>query len=429
MNAVGIDISKGKSMIAVMQPFGVVVASPYEVWHTESELKKLASFLKSLPGETRVLMENTGRYYEPIADYLHEAGLFVSVVNPMLVHDYGTNTLRRAKTDKKDAVKLAQMALDRWLNLKEYIPEDEIRQSLKICNRQFIQYGKIKTMLQNNLIALLDQTFPDVNRLFSSPARKTDGHEKWVDFALKFWHCECVCGISPRAFKDKYERWCRKNGYNYSEDKADDIYASACGHVGLLPKSDSVKLMVTEAIKQLTAVSETLAALKHEMQSLAATLPEYDTVMSLYGVGDTLGPQLMAEIGDVTRFESKRSLVAYAGIDAPPYQSGTVDVRSRSISKRGSSSLRKTLFQVMSVILQNSPQDEPVFDFLDRKRAEGKPYKVYMIAAANKFLRIYYARVKAAVSVPPVSADFPLSTENSHSEFTENSELHSEFSV
>ena len=187
--------------------------------------------------------------------------------------------------------------------------------------------------------------------------------------------------------------------------------------------------MVTEAIKQLTAVSVTPAALKHEMQSLASTLPEYDTVMSLYGVGDTLGPQLMAEIGDVPRFESKRSLVAYAGIDAPPYQSGTVDVRSRSISKRGSSSLRKTLFQVMTVILQNSPQDEPVFDFLDRKRAEGKPYKVYMIAAANKFLRIYYARVKAAVSVPPVSADLPLSTENSHSEFTENSKLHSEFSV
>ena len=67
MNAVGIDVSKGKSTVAVMQPFGVIVASPYEVGHTESELKELARFLKSLPGETRVLMEYTGRYYEPIA--------------------------------------------------------------------------------------------------------------------------------------------------------------------------------------------------------------------------------------------------------------------------------------------------------------------------------------------------------------------------
>lgn len=397
MNAVGIDVSKGKSMIAVMQPFGVVVASPYEVSHTESELGELARFLKSLPGETRVLMEYTGHYYEPIARYLHEAGIFVSVVNAILAHDYSGNTVRRAKTDKKDAAKLANMALDRWLDLKEYIPEDEIRQTLKICNRQYNQYNKLKTMLKNNLIALLDQTFPGVNKLFTSPARKNDGHEKWVDFALKFWHCECVCGISERHFKDKYERWCQRNGYHYNADKAENIYISACNNIGLLPKCESTEMLITQAIFQLQTIEETLATLKREMQRLSSSLPEYSTVMELYGVGDTLGPQLIAEIGDVRRFESKKSLIAFAGIDAPPYQSGSVNVQSRSISKRGSSSLRKTLFLVMSVILQNSPSDEPVYSYLDKKRSEGKPYKVYMIAAANKFLRIYYARVKQSL--------------------------------
>lgn len=71
-----------------------------------------------------------------------------------------------------------------------------------------------------------------------------------------------------------------------------------------------------------------------------------------------------------------------------------MEIRSRSISKRGSSSLRRTLFLVMSVILQRSPADEPVYQFMDRKRAEGKPYRIYMMASANKFLRIYYATVK-----------------------------------
>ena len=98
MNAVGIDVSKGKSTIAVMRPFGEVVASPYEVGHTESELKELARFLKSLPGETRVLMEYTGRYYEPIAQYLHEAGIFVSVVNAILAHDYSGTRSRRIRS-------------------------------------------------------------------------------------------------------------------------------------------------------------------------------------------------------------------------------------------------------------------------------------------------------------------------------------------
>lgn len=117
--------------------------------------------------------------------------------------------------------------------------------------------------------------------------------------------------------------------------------------------------------------------------------------MGMFGVGPTLGPQLIAEIGDVRRFHSKKALVAFAGIDAPPYQSGQMDVRSRSISKRGAAALRRTLFLVMGVILQNSPADEPVYQFMDRKRAEGKPYRVYMMASANKFLRIYYASVKA----------------------------------
>ncbi len=394
MNAVGIDVSKGKSTVVVLRPFGEVVAVPYDVEHNEAELKKLADFLKSLPGETRVLMEYTGHYYEPIARYLHEEGIFVSVINAILSHDYNKNSIRKAKTDKIDAIKLASMALDRWLDLQEYIPEDEVRQTLKICNRQYGQYTKLKTMLKNNLIALLDQTFPDANKLFTSPARKTDGHEKWVDFVQKFWHCECVCGLSERQFKDKYARWCKRNGYHYSSYKAEEVYAASCGNVGLLPLCESTKVLITQAILQLQTIEEALAALKSEMLQLSSRLPEFETVMALYGVGDTLGPQLIAEIGDVSRFKNKKSLIAFAGIDSPPDQSGQVDKRSKSITKRGSPTLRKTLFQIMSVIIQSCPENEPVYEYLDKKRAEGKPYKVYMIAAANKFLRIYYARVK-----------------------------------
>ena len=128
------------------------------------------------------------------------------------------------------------------------------------------------------------------------------------------------------------------------------------------------------------------------MQSLASVLPEYPVVMDLFGVGPTLDPQLIAEIGDVRRFYSKKALAAYAGLDAPPNDSGDVTGRHKSTSIIGASSLRRTLFLVMSVY---APLDEPVCQFMDRKRAEGKLYRVYMMASANKFLRIYYATVKA----------------------------------
>ena len=80
MNAVGIDVSKGKSTVAVIQPFGVIIAEPFDVLHTDSSLKELVSFIKSLSGETKVVMEYTGTYYEPVANALHNAGIFVSVL-------------------------------------------------------------------------------------------------------------------------------------------------------------------------------------------------------------------------------------------------------------------------------------------------------------------------------------------------------------
>lgn len=135
VNCVGIDVSKGKSMIAVMRPFGERVIPPFEVWHTSAELCELSSRLQELNGETRVVMEATGNYHLPIASFLCDCGFYVSVVNAILVHGYGNNSLRRAKTYKKDAIKLANYGLDHWPTLPKYIPEDEVRLMLKTTYR------------------------------------------------------------------------------------------------------------------------------------------------------------------------------------------------------------------------------------------------------------------------------------------------------
>jgi len=243
--------------------------------------------------------------------------------------------LRRGKTDKKDALKLANYALDRWVHLERYIPQEDARQTLQILNRQYNQYVKLKVVLKNNLIALLDQSFPGVNTLFTSPPR-ADGHEKWVDFAAAFWHCECVCGLTPKVFANRYRKWCQRAGYAFSAVKAEQIYAAACGQVASFPKADSTELLISLAVRQLAAIAETIASVISQMRSIASTLPEFPVVMSMHGVGNTLGPQLIAEIGDVRRFHSKKALVAFAGLDAPPYQSGTFESHSRHISKRGS---------------------------------------------------------------------------------------------
>jgi len=272
-----------------------------------------------LGGETLVVLEATGRYHEPVVSVLHNAGIYVSVVNPLLVHDYQNNSLRRVKTDKKDSVKLAKYALDNRNDLRRSMPESEVRRALKACYQQYQQSVRLRTVLNNNLISLTDQTFPSVNSLFTSPAR-ADGSEKWVDFVETFWHCSCVSGSSRAAFTKKCQERCNKYGYNFSDSKAAEIYSHAKSSVALF-KNNTAKLLIKQAVCQLKAVFNAIAALHDEMLRLAQLLPEYHIVMDMYGVGASLGPQLMAEIGDVRRFYSKKALVSFAGLDSPPNDS------------------------------------------------------------------------------------------------------------
>jgi len=151
-----------------------------------------------------------------------------------------------------------------------------------------------------------------------------------------------------------------------------------------------------EALKVLREVNNTLKRIITQMQDLAKSLPEYSVVRAMGDVGDVLAPKLIAEIGDVRRFHSGKALVAYAGIDAPPYQSGKFVGSDRRISKRGSSHLRKIGYETMQCLKTNrgSVTDNVVYEFIIKKENEGKSKKAAKITGLSKFLRIYYARVK-----------------------------------
>lgn len=394
ITAVGIDVSKGKSMVAVRRPGGEIVLSPIQVNHTAEELAWLVKQLKEIGGDIRIVMEHTGMYWRPIAHALKEAGFFVSVVNAILIHNFSDNSLRKVKTDKADALKIANYCLTFWAELRNFSDEDETRQMLKMQCRLYERTQKTSVELRNGLISLLDQTFPGINKVLPSPYCSKRGHYKWVDFVKTFWHKDCVKKHSLNAFSNSYRKWCKKEGYRFREAEAAKIYSAAQNSVATFPANESTKILIVQAVDCLNAVYESKAVLRAEMRRLASLLPEYEVVMTMQGAGDITGPKLMAEIGDVRRFTSKRALVAFAGVDAPPFQSGNFEAKSRHVSKRGSPHLRRTLFQIMSVILQHGFADNAVYLFMDKKRAEGKHFYVYMIAGAAKFLRIYYARVK-----------------------------------
>lgn len=226
MNVVGMDVSKGKGTVCIRQLGGKKLRKPFDVRHTSSELIALANALKSLDGETRVIMEYTGRYYEPVAQILHNEGLYVSAVNPKLIRNFGDNSLWNIKIDKADARKVVRYGLDNREELRQHAVGDSLRLRLKAADRQYGLYSKQKTAVKNNMIALLDQTYPGVDDLYDSPVRR-DKHQKWVGFAKTFWYVDCVRKLSQEAFTERYHKWCKQRRYNFQFSKAVSIYQGA----------------------------------------------------------------------------------------------------------------------------------------------------------------------------------------------------------
>jgi len=404
MVAVGVDVSKGKSTVAVVGEGKKILQKPFDVTHNKVNLAELTEFVKKYE-DVCVAMEHTGVYYQVVAETLSKAGISVSVVNPVLINEYGNNSLRKVKTDKKDSMKIARYALDNRNDLRNYSTSDVLRDSLKSFVRQFNFEDKTLTSHKNRLNALLERSFPGIDGFFNG-ATKTSGHQKLIDFVIRFWHNDCVSSLSLAKFTEKYRKFCKKNNYNFCENIAKEIHALSRNNITTMQRNDLTEMLVADAARQVLSISVRVEKLRSKMIELAKQLPEFDTVASFYGVGETIAAKLIGEIGDVRRFESKWSLVAYAGVDPGKNDSGKKVSISGSISRAGDALIRKFAYQVVEVHLLKSPVDEPLYQFLDKKRSEGKNYYVYMTAACNKFLRMYYGRVKEFMdAVPEISTN------------------------
>lgn len=400
MISVGVDVSKGKSTICIFKPYGEIVASPFEVKHTEKGLSELATMLNLFDEEVKVVMESTGNYHYPILLYLIKEGIFVSVINSLTMHKYVNYSLRSAKTDKIDSIKIANYGIDNWHKLKKYQIQDDNYHQLQLLGRQYAHYMEMRIKEYLYFYSILEQVLPEIKKLVNSTNYTKFERDKLLDFAEKYWHFDIILEFPEYEFVEDYLNWCREKGYQASKSKASSIYELARqGITTLSSQNPNTKQMVMESIGVLKKINKTLTSILSQMDGYAKKMPEYSEVRKMGGVGDKLVAKLIAEIGDVRRFHSAKALVAYAGIDSPPYQSGQYLGAKRRISKRGSPLLRKIGYEVMQNLKSHSkPDDDAVYLYILKKEQEGKPKKIAKIAGLNKFLRIYYARVKAVYS-------------------------------
>lgn len=389
MISVGIDVSKGKSTVSIMKPGGEILATPFDVLHNIESIVILANQIKAYNEEVRVVLEATGHYHFPVMTMLAQKGVFVTCINSLRMKKYCAQSLRRAKTDEIDSVKIASYGLTYWHELTPIMPTEASYTELKTLSRQYYQFTSLVVKAKVNLSNLLDQVMPNIQTLISDSA----SNHKLTDFVSRYWHFESILKMSKSRFVSDYCKWAKKQGYRLNERKANDIFALSQNSIPVLPNTLSTKIAVLETVRILHEMEKSRDTILTQMKELAKSLPEYSIVLEMGGVGVTLAPKLIAEIGDIRRFHSRNALTAYAGIDAPPYQSGAFTATERHISKRGNKYLRKTGYEVMQSLIQHKPDEDAVYQFIVKKRAEGKACKEAMIAGFNKFLRIYYARV------------------------------------
>lgn len=390
--SVGIDVSKGKSTVAIMDDTEKLQEKVFNVQHNQCGVQLLLDHLCKYPKEeTRIVMEATSHCHFSLLFPLQETGFFVCVANALSVKKFCDEDLRRAKNDKKDSVKLAMFCCEKWNRLLEFQPQESTRNDLLFLSREYSKNVQVQSRLKIQLSDLIDKTFAGLKSLVNAENR----FALLLDIYEKYWHVETVLSTDREAFINDIEALAKKNGHRVGRKIGEAIYEAAPQIVTLRPNNPITQLAATNCVQLLRQSIQATNAIITEMDRLAKTLPEYQTVSDMSGVGPKTRSRLIAETGDVTRFRNARCLIAYCGIDAPPHQSGQFQANNRHISKRGDKHLRKVGYEVMRNLKTSRPKhDTAVYDYIIQKELEGKPKKLAKIAGLNKFLRVYYARVK-----------------------------------
>lgn len=389
--SIGIDVSMGKSTIAIISTDGEVISEPFEIEHTKSGFNLILEKIKNIPKDNvKFVMESTGNYCKSILKIIIDNGYFVTVENPLTIKKYCDINIRKVKTDKKDALKIACYGSERWHKLIEYTPSDEIYSELRFLSRQYDEQMTLKVMKKIHLSGLIEVTFPGLKKIFNGDSV----YMLMLDVYKKYYHPSLVLSKSKSSFIKDVEKISKKTGHRVGTRVAEEMYSLAIECIPSSPFNESTQLAVSNCVLLLQNLEEITNNIIAKMDKLAKNLPEFEIVSNMSGVGNKIRSRLIAEIGDVRRFKNSNCLIAYAGIDVPPFQSGQFIATNRRITKRGNKHLRKVGYEVMKSLKTVKPtKDNAVYLFILKKENEGKGSITAKIAGLNKFLRIYYARV------------------------------------
>ena len=379
MIAVGIDVGKRQHEACILDATGQLLGRPLRFPNTAAGVRQLTQQVQALGEPATIGLEASGSYWLGVQRRLAAAGLTVQVINPLQTEAFRTTGVRQTKTDGRDALVVADLVRIGRAR-PSYVPDDTILQLRELTR---FRWGLVDQVgdAKRRVLTVLDRVFPEFAAHFSDPFGAS-GREllRQAASAADFAALDLgeVTALLERASRKRLGR-----------AQAEALQQAAVDSLGLTALGTVAGVEVRALLAQLALLEEQLATVDAAIGAVMATVEQHLT--SIPGVGPVLAATILAEIGDIGRFERLEAVVAYAGLDPSVFESGQFQGRRGHISKRGSPYLRRALFLAAhSAHLHNAD----LRAYLARKLAEGKPYRSALIAVAHKLLARCYVVLK-----------------------------------
>ena len=387
-NCLAIDVAKGKSMVSLISSCGEVLIDPYEINHSINDFTNLLNRIKKLKlDNVSVIMESTGIYHRPIERFFLENDFKVYTINALYSKMYKRN-LRKTKTDKLDCISLSELFFT--TDFKQYIKPDDLYLNMNALSRQYFALSDLCTNIKNRYKNLIYLCFPEYEIIFK-------GEMIYSNIALSFIEKYPHADIISNTRIDALQNFLKKNNFRYWKRKANIIKEYALKSYPSVNMNEESISNLSQLARLINDYQKEIETIKYKLVFLAKKSKYFESINSIFGIGEFTTSIIIAELGDINRFNNIKELTAYCGLDPSIKQSGrSIDIHG-PISKSGNKYLRKILFVTCLNIVRLSSKCHVQNDieiYYRKKRNEGKHHYAATIACTTKLLRKILALCK-----------------------------------
>jgi transposase len=387
--AVGIDVAKEFCYFAILGPDSKVYVNPTKIMNDESGWDSmLESFKKAEEAfneKPTILLESTGHFSESLVRFLIKNDYRVFLINPLQSHSIKSSGIRKAKTDKLDCLDIARLYF--LIDLREYVMPDEYISNLKILTRAHFHLSEQRVLTINQLTAALDQAMPNFTKIFSNIYKKSV-----IELLLTYNSPDSLLKSKRENIVNLIKTTSRKT-VSYANEKL-MACAKSAKRIGIA--LDALYQTISIYAGNLKHIDGQLLKLQESINSLSINIPSIRLLKSIPGIGDKLAPIIAAEIGDISRFNSAKQLVAYCGIDPSVKQSGNFTGSKNKFTKRGSPYIRKALYIAATISVKHKDEkytNQVMYEYY-HKKTQSKAKKQALGAVMNKLARIIFSILK-----------------------------------